>query len=80
VRLVPVEAFATMELNEGQRGGSGYREGKGGALYRSMTQMIGETRMEALAAADASAARRRPRLEVFHALSCTVEGRFAFSL
>ena len=44
-----------------------------------MTQMMGETRTEALAAAEASAAKRRPKLEVFHALSCADEDRFAFS-
>jgi hypothetical protein len=79
-KLVPVEAFATMELNAGQQIGYGYRESKGAALYRSMTQMIGETRMEALAAAEASAAKRRPRLEVFHALSCAFDVGFTLSL
>ena len=45
-----------------------------------MTQMIGETRTEALAAAEASAAKRSPRLDVFHALSCFANGSFALSL
>jgi hypothetical protein len=35
--------------------------------------------MEALAAAEASAAKRRPRLEVFHALSCAFDGSFILS-
>ena len=34
--------------------------------YRSMRQIRGETRMEALAAAQASAPRRRARWDVFH--------------
>ena len=49
-------------------------------LYRSMTQMTGETRMEALAAAVASAAKHRPKLEVFHALSVVAGGSFARDL
>ena len=49
------------------------REGlKGGAPYRSITEMIGETRIEAVPAAEASAAKRRPKLEEFHTLSCAV--------
>jgi hypothetical protein len=40
--------------------------------YRSITEMIGETRIEAVPAAEASAAKRRPKLEEFHALSCAV--------
>lgn len=55
----------------------GYNEG---TPYRSMIQMIGETRIEALAAAEASAANRRARLEVFHALSCAVGDSFVFPL
>jgi len=42
------------------------------ASYRSITEMIGETRIEAVPAAEASAAKRRPKLEEFHALSCAV--------
>jgi hypothetical protein len=36
--------------------------------------------MEALAAADASAVNRSPKLDVFHALSCFIGRSFAFSL
>lgn len=36
--------------------------------------------MEALAAAEASAVNRKPKLDVFHALSCFVDRSFAFSL
>jgi hypothetical protein len=46
---------------------------EGGAPYRSITEMIGETRIEAVPAAEASAVRRRPKLEEFHALSCAVD-------
>jgi hypothetical protein len=45
-----------------------------------MTQMIGETSIEALAAAEASAAKRKPNLDALHALSCLSNGGFAFSL
>lgn len=45
-----------------------------------MTEMRGETRMEALAAAPASEATRRPRLDVFDAVSCLADGSRAFSL
>ena len=36
--------------------------------------------MEALVAAEASAAKRRPKLDVFHALSWVIDASFAFSL
>jgi hypothetical protein len=45
-----------------------------------MTQMIGETSIEALPAAERSAAKRKPKFDVFHALSCFTNGGFAFSL
>jgi hypothetical protein len=45
-----------------------------------MTQMIGETSIAALAAAETSAAKRKPKFDVFHALSCLSNGGFAFSL
>jgi len=45
---------------------------KGGGPYRSITEMTGETRTEAVPAAEASAAKRRPKLEEFHTLSCAV--------
>jgi hypothetical protein len=45
-----------------------------------MTQMIGETSIEALAAAETSAAKRNPKFDVFHVLSCFNNEGFAFSL
>lgn len=56
------------------------RKAMEGVQYRSMTQMIGETSIEALAAAEASAANRKPKLDVFHALSCFVDRGLALSL
>ena len=76
MKLVPVEAFVTIELRYDQNGFERRRD----QPYRSMTQIMGETRMDALVAAEASAAKRRPRLEVFHARSWATDASFALSL